>query len=220
MILPDVSILVNAYNSDSSHFEAARAWWEDTLTRPRPVGLPWVSVLGFVRITTHSRILDRPLRPADAVHLVRSWLNMPGVQILTPGEMHAQIFFRLIEHVGTAGDLTTDAHLARWRSNIKPSWHRPTPISRGFPACVGLTPSRHELLVKPLITGGRGLPRKIFRHAEAHALAPGLAEVPLGEAFSTVSSNAPGAYSANLKPVDSSTVSSRPPVARTTGTVP
>jgi toxin-antitoxin system PIN domain toxin len=112
MILPDVSILVNAYNSDSPHFEAARAWWEDTLTRPRPVGLPWVSVLGFVRITTYSRILDRPLRPADAVRLVRTWLNMPDVQILTPGEMHAEIFFRLIEHVGTAGDLTTDAHLA------------------------------------------------------------------------------------------------------------
>ncbi|MDP8989800.1 MAG: PIN domain-containing protein [Acidobacteriota bacterium] len=37
---------------------------------------------------------------------------MPGVQILTPGEFHAEIFFRLIEQVGTAGDLTTDAHLA------------------------------------------------------------------------------------------------------------
>jgi toxin-antitoxin system PIN domain toxin len=112
MILPDVSILIHAYNSESAHFKAARAWWEDTLTLPRPVGLPWVTMLGFVRITTHRRILDNPLRPADAIRLVRSWLNRPGVQILTPGEMHAEIFFGLIEHVGTAGNLTTDAYLA------------------------------------------------------------------------------------------------------------
>ena len=37
---------------------------------------------------------------------------MPSVQILTPGESHADILFRLIEQVGTAGNLTTDAHLA------------------------------------------------------------------------------------------------------------
>jgi uncharacterized protein len=112
MILPDVSILIHAYNSGSRHHKAARAWWEETLTLPRPVGLPWISILGFVRITTRPVVSKSPLFPTDAIRLVRSWLALPGVQILTPGEFHAEIFFRLIEHVGTAGDLTTDAHLA------------------------------------------------------------------------------------------------------------
>jgi len=44
--------------------------------------------------------------------VVREWLAHPRVQLLTPGEKHAEILFRLIEAVGTAGDLTTDAHLA------------------------------------------------------------------------------------------------------------
>ena len=112
MILPDVSILVHAYNTGSLHHKSARAWWEETLTQPRPVGLPWVSILGFVRIMTRRGILQIPMYPNEAILRVRSWLALPGVQILTPGEFHAEIFFRLIEHVGTAGDLTTDAHLA------------------------------------------------------------------------------------------------------------
>ena len=112
MILPDVSVLVHAYNSGSILHKAASAWWEQTLNLPRPIGLPWVSILGFTRIMTRRGILPNPMPPKDAVHRVRSWLAVPGVQILTPGEAHAEIFFRLIEHVGTAGNLTTDAHLA------------------------------------------------------------------------------------------------------------
>src|SRR5258708_5126985 len=112
MIVPDVSILIHAYNSGSLHHKTARAWWEETLTLPRPVGLPWVSILGFMRITTRAVSAKSPLYPGEAIRLVRSWLALPGVQMLTPGEFHAEIFFRLIEQVGTAGDLTINAHLA------------------------------------------------------------------------------------------------------------
>jgi toxin-antitoxin system PIN domain toxin len=111
VIIPDVNVLIHAYNSSSLHHRAAREWWEETLTLPRPVGLPWVSILGFVRIITRG-IVAKALYPREAIGVVRTWLAVPGVQILTPGEFHAEIFFRLIEQVGTAGDLTTDAHLA------------------------------------------------------------------------------------------------------------
>lgn len=43
---------------------------------------------------------------------IRGWLALSQVQILAPGDQHAEILFRLIEQVGIAGDLTTDAHLA------------------------------------------------------------------------------------------------------------
>ncbi len=112
MIVPDVNVLVHAYNTGYLHHRACRAWWEETLTQPRPVGLPWVSILGFVRIMTGRRVLKIPMYPNDAIARVRAWLDVPGVQILSPGEFHAEIFFRLIEQVGTAGDLTTNTHLA------------------------------------------------------------------------------------------------------------
>ena len=112
MIIPDVNILVYAYNADAKHHKAARKWWELTLTEPELVGLPWVTILGFIRISTQRRIIERPMFPQDAIERVRSWLAVPTVQIISPGEEHGEILFRLINDLGTAGDLTTDAHLA------------------------------------------------------------------------------------------------------------
>ena len=48
----------------------------------------------------------------DAIRRVRTWLDLPHVQILTPSDRHAEILFELLAHLGTAGSLTTDAHLA------------------------------------------------------------------------------------------------------------
>lgn len=112
MIIPDVNILVYAYNKDAKQHAAARRWWEDTLAQPQPVGLPWVTILGFIRISTQRRIIDRPMFARDAIARVRSWLEFPNVEIISPGDRHGEILFRLIEEMGTAGDLTTDAHLA------------------------------------------------------------------------------------------------------------
>lgn len=112
MIVPDINILVHAYNLDSPRHAPARAWWEQTLTGPRPVGMAWATVLGFIRIMTHRGILGNPMTAADAIHRVRAWLDHPRVQVLTPGEGHGEILFRFLEHLGTAGNLTTDAHLA------------------------------------------------------------------------------------------------------------
>ena len=112
MLVPDINILVHAYNSSSPGHKVAREWWEGTLSRPRPVGLCWVTALGFIRLMTHRGILVNPLHVNDAVGRVRAWLNHPRVQVLTPGEHHAEILFSLLTQLGTAGNLTTDAHLA------------------------------------------------------------------------------------------------------------
>jgi hypothetical protein len=67
VIVPDINLLVHAYNSESPVHAAARTWWEDLLNGTRPVGLAWVVVLGFIRITTHRQILVRPLRASAAI---------------------------------------------------------------------------------------------------------------------------------------------------------
>ena len=40
MIVPDVNLLIHAYNSESRVHAAARAWWEGLLNVTQPVGLP------------------------------------------------------------------------------------------------------------------------------------------------------------------------------------
>lgn len=112
MIVPDLNVLVYAYNADSLRHEAAKLWWEDTLNGQRPIGFAWATLLGFLRVMTQRRILERPMKTADAIRTVSDWLAQPGVQIVTPGDGHARILFDLIGEAGTAGNLTTDAHLA------------------------------------------------------------------------------------------------------------
>jgi uncharacterized protein len=112
MIVPDVNLLLHAYNSGSKVHDRARTWLEDLMNGDRPVGFAWAVVLGFVRITTHPAVLSRPLDASDACGIARSWLERPHAGILHPGERHAQLVFGLLESLGTAGNLTTDAHLA------------------------------------------------------------------------------------------------------------
>lgn len=91
---------------------AAKEWWEHALNSGDPVGLPWAATLGFIRITTNRGILSRPLPVADVVGLARLWLQQAGVRVLVPGERHGEIVFGLLETIGAAGNLTTEAHLA------------------------------------------------------------------------------------------------------------
>lgn len=112
MIVPDINLLVHAYNSQSPVHSAARRWWEDLLNGTDLVGLAWVGILGFIRITTSRHILLHPLTSSGACGHVRTWLERPNVAIAHPGDRHAEVLFGLLEAVGTAANLTTDAHLA------------------------------------------------------------------------------------------------------------
>ena len=112
MILPDVNLLIYAYDARTARHQAAKAWWKHLMEGSEPVALPWVVLLGFLRITTHRKIFDNPLTAQEACRIVRSWLERPQVSILHPGNRHAEILFGLLGELGTAANLTTDAHLA------------------------------------------------------------------------------------------------------------
>ena len=112
MILPDLNLVVFAYNADAPNHAAARAWWEDLLNGTDPVAIPWVVVLGFIRLMTHRAVLITPMTAPTAVARAREWFAQPNVQHLEPGAAHLDILDRLLTAAGTAGNLTTDAHLA------------------------------------------------------------------------------------------------------------
>jgi uncharacterized protein len=75
-------------------------------------GLSWAAMLGFIRLTTSRQVMAHPVPVATAYGHVRAWLAQPYVAIVHPGDRHADILFGLLEALGTAGSLTTDAHLA------------------------------------------------------------------------------------------------------------
>ena len=112
MIVVDLNLLLYAINEDAADHGAARAWWERVLAGDEPVGLPWTVVLGFLRIATHPRVFPSPLSAAQALDLMDEWLDRPPVRIAEPGTAHWRIFRQLLDQLGTAGNLTSDAHLA------------------------------------------------------------------------------------------------------------
>lgn len=140
MIIPDVNLLVHAHNSQSRRHEAARAWWEELMNGDESVGLTWITILGFIRITTNSRILDNPLDVAEACRRVRSWLAQPQTLLIDPGDRHADILFRLLESLGTAGNLTTDAHLAALAIEHQAGLHSSDADMARFPGLKWINP--------------------------------------------------------------------------------
>jgi toxin-antitoxin system PIN domain toxin len=112
MILPDLNLLMYAYNRGMPQHEMARSWWEDCLNGNESIGLPWTVALGFVRLCTHRKVLDRPWTADEALDVVESWRAHPLVTMLDPGPTHLPQLRELLEQAGTAGPLTTDAHLA------------------------------------------------------------------------------------------------------------
>ena len=112
MKLPDVNLLLYAIDEESPSHDRARDWLEAVLSGTEAIAFAWVVLLGFLRISTNPAALEQPLRPGDALEHVNEWLTQPVASIVHPASTHAATLWRLLEPLGTAGNLTTDAHLA------------------------------------------------------------------------------------------------------------
>ena len=111
MILPDISLVVYAYNEDAPHHAAAKTWWERCLSETEPLAVAWVVVLGFIRLMSNRRVLARPMTASEAAEHCKSWLLRPNVRIALPGPTHMDILAGLLSQP-IGANLVTDAHLA------------------------------------------------------------------------------------------------------------
>src|ERR1022692_4756630 len=97
VLIPDVNILVYAHNSRAREHAQAREWWEKTLAGRRPVGIPWVTILGFIRIMTNRKIVENPMHVKFAILRVRG-LHPHHDESQDRGESHA----REVRHLARA----------------------------------------------------------------------------------------------------------------------
>lgn len=112
MILVDANILVYAVASTYAQHERARQWLDSRLNGGSRLGLPWPSLLAFLRLVTNPRVYDRPLSMRDASAQVAAWLECETAWIPLPTERHAAILAHLLRASGATGNLVPDAHLA------------------------------------------------------------------------------------------------------------
>lgn len=112
MKLLDVNLLIYAVDERSARHAAARSWLDATLSGTETVALPWTVLLAFVRLTTRAAVFEHPLTAEEALDIVDAMLAQPCTTVVHPTDRHAAVLRELLAATGTAGNLTTDAHLA------------------------------------------------------------------------------------------------------------
>jgi uncharacterized protein len=112
MILVDANLLVYARVSSFPQHDRAREWLDTRLGGTARVGLPWPSLLGFLRIVTNPRVFARPETMAAAWRQVAAWLDCTVAWIPLPTEQHRQTLAALLDGTDVRANLVPDAHLA------------------------------------------------------------------------------------------------------------
>jgi toxin-antitoxin system PIN domain toxin len=112
MRLLDLNILIYAMDESSPRHQAARDWLDATLSGADTVAFAWHVLVGFVRLSTRPTVFARPLTVEESFDVVHGWLEQPCVTVIHPTDRHAAVLRGLLTPLGTAGNLTSDAHLA------------------------------------------------------------------------------------------------------------
>lgn len=112
MKLADANLLLYAVDQESPRYARAKAWLVEQLSGTETIAFAWVTLLAFIRLGTNARIFRRPLGAERAFDIVDGWIGRPNTTILEPTTRHSAVLRELLMPIGTAGNLTTDAHLA------------------------------------------------------------------------------------------------------------
>lgn len=112
MILVDANLLLYAAIREYPRHQAAAHWLEERLNGTQPLGLPWPSLLAFLRLAVNPRIHEFPPSLADAWGLVREWLDCEPTFVPVPGPRHHEILELLVLRGCQQHRHVPDAHLA------------------------------------------------------------------------------------------------------------
>jgi hypothetical protein len=112
VILIDANLLIYAYTTRFPQHRTAREWLDGRLNGSARVGLPWSSLLAFLRIVTNPRIMDVVSPMSQAWTQAAEWLGCSVAWIPQPTERHAEILGELVARAEIRANLVPDAHLA------------------------------------------------------------------------------------------------------------
>jgi hypothetical protein len=112
MMLVDANLLVYARVASLPQHVPARRWLDERLNGTTAVGLPWPSLLSYVRLVTNPRIFGKPESMTSAWGQVEAWLDCPCVWIPAPTDRHREVIRPLLTGACARANLVPDAHLA------------------------------------------------------------------------------------------------------------
>ena len=112
MIVPDINLLVFAYNYMSPEHDAAARWWENLVNGTGDIGVPWLVDTGFVGLMSNPNVMGSSLSGIEAADLVSGWFSHGHITPIDPGVGYLSHFRELLAITGAGGNLVPDAHIA------------------------------------------------------------------------------------------------------------
>ena len=111
MILVDANLLVYATVEQMPQHGKAKEWLSLSLSGKARVGLPWASLLAYVRIVSNPRVFSKPVPISEAWKQVKTWIAQPPVWIPNPTDRHADILNEMMRAISSSNHIP-DAQLA------------------------------------------------------------------------------------------------------------
>jgi toxin-antitoxin system PIN domain toxin len=112
-MLVDINLLVYAVITIVPHHQRSREWLDAMLNSGVPVGMPWHSIMGFIRVSTNQKAFDIGMTIPEAWRIATTWLGRKNVWIPMPTSRHQEVLHNLIACMPKMPHkLVMDAHLA------------------------------------------------------------------------------------------------------------
>jgi uncharacterized protein len=112
LILPDVNVLLYAFEPDVPEHAAHKAWLETLIGDGQPYGMSPQVLASVVRIVTRPKTFAPPTSLARALDFTGALMEQPYCHIIQPGPRHWDIFTRLCRSANARGNLVQDAWFA------------------------------------------------------------------------------------------------------------
>jgi toxin-antitoxin system PIN domain toxin len=108
----DVNVLLYATHQASPLHRRAADFLDGCAARAEIFYLAWPTLMAYLRIATHPRILGTPLSPQEAIRNVESLVTLPHARLLGEQEGFWEIYRRATQGLTVRGNLVPDAHVA------------------------------------------------------------------------------------------------------------
>ena len=108
----DVNVLLYASDQASPFNAKAVRTLKDVASQKELLCLTWGTIMGYLRISTHSCIFTTPLTPEEAMHNIEALLRLPNVRVLTEQEDFWSLYRETASMVTARGNLVPDIFLA------------------------------------------------------------------------------------------------------------
>jgi len=108
----DVNVLLYASDQASPRYDEAIQFLIDRASDPELFCIAWLTLMAYIRISTHPSIFSHPLSPKEALENIESLLGQPRVRVLSEDDGFLVMYRDVTSRLPVRGNLVPDAHLA------------------------------------------------------------------------------------------------------------